>query len=417
MDNIGKRIKTVRISQGLTLKDLAELSGVGFARISKFERGMEKPGVKILASLEQALGVIFDNDETTISEINTLFERFFSALFYQDVEIEYFKSMIETNQNRYLVSQNYYRILLIKFIIAILKKDIEQAMIDKDLLDSIITPGSADEQLYLEYKGIMKLQAKELDDGINYLKDSLRINENEKINAMVSYHLSMFFKEMNVLESAKRYGIRARLGFSELGSFRRVISCDILLASVYIRWGNYKHALKILDSCLDSLHYVDCENTTRALILRNKSWVLILNKNYEKALTVLDEADRLQSNNSNVVMYRIWCYYCLRKYNQAQHLISNNHKLNSDPYYASRFKLFIELVYLADANPTKAVIIIAKNVYKEFCKKKRYDLIGFYLDIVIDLYKRSEDLENQVYYLEEKVKFLEIIQRQESDYR
>lgn len=417
MDNIGKRIKTVRISQGLTLKDLAEISDVGFARISKFERGLEKPGEKILARIEQALGVVFDNDQTTISEIDILFERFFNALFYQDVEIGYFNTMIEANQGRYLVSPNYYRILLIKFILAVLKKDIEQAMADKDLLDSIITYNSADEQLYLEYKGIMKLQVKELDDGIKYLKNSLRINDNEKINAMVSYHLSMFYKEMNVLEAAKRYGIRARLGFSELGSFRRVISCDILLASVYIRWGNYKHAVKILDSCLDSLRCIDCENTTRALILRNKSWVLILNKNYEKALTVLEEADRLQSNNCNVAMYRIWCYYCLRKYNQAQQLISKNYKLNSDSYYESSFKLFTELVYLADNNPTKAVLNMAKSVYKEFCKKKRYDLIEFYLNIVIDLYKRSEDLENQVFYLEEKIKFLEIIQRQESDYR
>lgn len=60
---------------------------------------------------------------------------------------------------------------------------------------------------------------------------------------------------------------------------------------------------------------------------------------------------------------------------------------------------------------------MAIRVYTEFCEKKRYDLIEFYLNIVIDLYKRSEDLENQVFYLEEKIKFLEIIQRQDPDYR
>lgn len=418
LDNIDKKIKTVRISQGLTLKDLAEISGVGFARISKFERGIEKPGSKILQNLEHALGVVFDDDETTVKEIDNLFVRFLDLLFYQDTAaVDYFASIVEANQKQYLVSSNYYRILLIKYVLAVLKENDDQIAILEELLDDIITNNTLEEQLYFEYKGIVRHRQFNYENGINYLITSLSINKDERINAMVCYHLSMYYRVMNMLESAKRYGIRARLGFSELGSFRRVISCDILLASVYIRWGNYKHALKILDSCLDSLRCVDCENTTRALILRNKSWVLILSKNYAKALNVLDEADRLQSNNSNVAMYRIWCYYCLRKYNQAQQLISNNYKLNSDSYYESRFKLFTELVYLADKNPTKAVLNMAKSVYKEFCKKKRYDLIGFYLDIVIDLYKRSEDLENQVYYLEEKVKFLEIVQRQESDYR
>lgn len=417
MDNISKRIKSVRINQNLTLKELAELSGVGFSRISKFERGIENPGPNIIKKLEQALGVVFDNDEVTITEIDNLFIKFLDSLFYQDISVDYFTSVIEMNHKRYLVSSNYYRVLLIKYVLAVLKNNEDQIFIIEELLEDIIIHNTVEEQLYLEYKGIMKHLQFDYDEGVKYLKESLCINKDEKINAMVYYHLSMYYKVMNMLEDAKKYELRARVIFSNLGSFRRVISCDILLASVYIRWGNYKHALKILNTCLDSIRFVDCDNNIRALILRNKSWVLILTKKYEEALKVLDKADRLQSNHSNVAMYSIWCYYCLKKYNEAQQLISSNHKLNSDPYYASRFKLLKELVYLADAKPTKALIRMATRVYTEFCKKKRYDLIEFYLNIVIDLYKRNEDLENQVFYLEEKIKFLEIIQRQESDYR
>lgn len=416
MDNIGKRIKTIRISQNLTLKELAELSGVGFARISKFERGIENPGPNILKNLEQALGVTFDKNEVTIKEIDDLFTRFLESLFYQDIAIDYFTSIIDTNHKRYLVSPNYCKILLMKYILLVLKDNKDQTVIIEEILDEIIIHKTKEEQLYLEYKGINKLDQFDYNEGINYLKDSLCINKDEKINAMVYYHLSMYYKVMNMLEDANEYGSRARVIFSNLGSFRRVISCDILLASVYIRRGNYKLALKILNTCLNTVRFIDCDNTIRALILRNKSWVLILDKKYAEALIILDEADRFQSNHSNVAMYRIWCYYCLKKYNQAQQLISSNHKLNSDPYYSSRFKLLKELVYLAEAKPTKAIIKMAKSVYTEFCKKKRYDLIEFYLNIVIDLYKRSEDLENQVFYLEEKIKFLEIIQRQESGF-
>lgn len=329
MNNIGTRIKSVRINQNLTLKELAELSGVGFSRISKFERGIENPGTDILKKIEQALGVVFDNDEVTIMEIDNLFIQFLDSLFYQDIAVDYFTSIIETNHKRYLVCSNYNRILLIKYVLAVLKNNEDQIVLIEELLEDIIIHNTVEEQLYLEYKGIMKHRKFEYDEGVKYLKESLYINKDEKINAMVYYHLSMYYKVMNMLEDANKYELKARAIFSNLGSFRRVISCDILQASVYIRWGNYKHALKILNTCLDSIRYADCDKTIQALILRNKSWVLILEKKYEEALIVLNDADCLQSNHSNVAMYRIWCYYCLKKYNQARQLISSNHMQRS----------------------------------------------------------------------------------------
>ncbi|RWX76684.1 helix-turn-helix domain-containing protein [Neorhizobium lilium] len=54
---IGARLKTLRMSQGLTLEELAERSGVSRAMISRIERAEASPTAALLARLSEALGL------------------------------------------------------------------------------------------------------------------------------------------------------------------------------------------------------------------------------------------------------------------------------------------------------------------------------------------------------------------------
>ncbi len=54
---IGERIKEARIMADLSLRELASLAGVSAQAISKYERGLDKPGSAVLLSLAKALGV------------------------------------------------------------------------------------------------------------------------------------------------------------------------------------------------------------------------------------------------------------------------------------------------------------------------------------------------------------------------
>jgi transcriptional regulator with XRE-family HTH domain len=54
---LGRRIKLLRVSRGLTLKDLEERGGISATHVSEIERGKASPTVGALAKIARALGV------------------------------------------------------------------------------------------------------------------------------------------------------------------------------------------------------------------------------------------------------------------------------------------------------------------------------------------------------------------------
>ncbi|MER5000233.1 helix-turn-helix domain-containing protein [Providencia stuartii] len=56
-NSIAKRLTTLRAQKGLSQNELAELSGVAPAQISRYESGVNVPRAHIIAKLAKALGV------------------------------------------------------------------------------------------------------------------------------------------------------------------------------------------------------------------------------------------------------------------------------------------------------------------------------------------------------------------------
>ena len=65
---LGERVRELRRRRGLTLEELAELSGVSRAMISKVERGEKNPTLVVAAKLAEGLGV-------TLSQLAGMEER------------------------------------------------------------------------------------------------------------------------------------------------------------------------------------------------------------------------------------------------------------------------------------------------------------------------------------------------------
>src|SRR5215210_644533 len=65
---LGGRVRELRRRRGLTLEELAELSGVSRAMISKLERGEKNPTLLVAANLAEGLGV-------TLSQLAGMEER------------------------------------------------------------------------------------------------------------------------------------------------------------------------------------------------------------------------------------------------------------------------------------------------------------------------------------------------------
>ena len=57
MENIGKRIREIRVQKGMTQDQLAAALGTTKAAISRYERGTRRPSYEQLAEISKALGV------------------------------------------------------------------------------------------------------------------------------------------------------------------------------------------------------------------------------------------------------------------------------------------------------------------------------------------------------------------------
>ena len=70
--NFGEKLRTLRRRRGLTINQLAELTGyANHSRISQFETGKRKPTLEFVYKVAQVFGVSFDlllNDELTLEE-------------------------------------------------------------------------------------------------------------------------------------------------------------------------------------------------------------------------------------------------------------------------------------------------------------------------------------------------------------
>ncbi|MDB5511050.1 MAG: cupin protein [Enterovirga sp.] len=67
---LGERIRERRRVQGMSLKDVADLSGISIGLLSQIERGLSSPSLRVLASLADALNVGLGNlfDENLSAE-------------------------------------------------------------------------------------------------------------------------------------------------------------------------------------------------------------------------------------------------------------------------------------------------------------------------------------------------------------
>ena len=74
-EQIGKRLRELRRSHGLTQKAMADMAGVDYTYIGKIERSEQLPSLGVLIKISEALSLPLDRfimDESTVSLINIL---------------------------------------------------------------------------------------------------------------------------------------------------------------------------------------------------------------------------------------------------------------------------------------------------------------------------------------------------------
>lgn len=402
MNELGNKIKLWRNYRNLTLEQLNALTGIHYARLSKFERGVEIPNQQMLEKIEKALDVKFEDLKKVDAEIEALIIDFIDTLFYMRMNFDYFNEIIDQNRESYMLNQNYYKIVLIEYIILILQNSFEQSNKLEKFLDSTVEQNTLYEQLYLEYKAVKMHSLRCFNNAFAYIEKALCISNHNKNTAMINYHFSQLHHGCGQYEEARKYLIQAKQMFIDGCSYKRVINCDIQMANIYTRIGSYDMALELQKACLETIQYIQSNISITAMLLRNTAWVHILMKNYNESMIFLDEAANLEPKNGNLILYKIWCKYRLGKFNSARTIIDENNWLFENNDYKDRLKLFELLVNQENQKATKKIINQAKKVYEDLASRQRYGNMYFYLDILIELLESAGDKDELIHYLKIK---------------
>lgn len=404
MGNFGKQLYMIRKKKNLTLRELDKLSGIKFVRIGRFENNTEKPTLENIRKLELALDVSFENIKEISDDIENLYVKFIDSLLYDVNDFDYYLKMIKDRDGEYAINCNYPIIMLILYIIDIHKRNFENIDKTERELEKLLEPKSDYLQSYYEYKGIKYHLQEQNKEASDILESAITLANNRKQNTMIYYHLCMVNISENKYIEALKYAELAKRGFVEFASFKRILYTDGLTGTIYSQMHRFDLAIEKYKACLHTCQFLEVPPSIKALILRNLSWFYIKDGDYFTPLSYLEEAEKLEPDSHHLKMYKIWCYYKQKKFNLARGLVHQYSDLRKAKTHRKRYKLFSELVYSAGKKPTITLIELAIDTYNEFAAKHDYELMNFYIDIVIDLLKQRNDDKTLIQYLELKIK-------------
>lgn len=409
-NNIGKELRLLRNNNNLSLRDLSEIVDISFRRLSKYERGEEIPSDKSISKIEKGLNINF-KELLEISELGDhLLSEFFEAIFYDVEGLDYFKSKIIKYKQRMKNTSNKInyinaKIYLMEYISLIINQELEKADEIEDMLLEYFQFDAFCNAILHNYIGLKYRFKQEYTKAIEYHEKALKLNSNEKINALIYYHSSVSYMACAKLMQAASCLNKAKLLFSKYASYHRENYCLAEYALVLNALERYDEAIEIYHRYILGIEQFGKEHIL-GLDYRNMCWIMICAKRYEEALTYLDDAVILEPKHHFTILYGIWCNYKLKRYKIAIKIINENKQLGEIDEYKDYYNLFSMLVKSEDKKVIIKSLDLAIKIVNDLLKNSEYDRTVFYIDIVLDLLEKQKKYEELSEFLEIKVKLL-----------
>lgn len=406
--NLSTILKNSRKQKGISQKELSELTGIPHQIISRYEKGQELPTFEKLEVLYNVLNVNIEQLERIENEINLLLEEYIDNLFYKKGIEKDILNKITENEEEYKKHYNYYKILLIKMIIDIedVNKTEEVIKIIKQIYNMNIEDKKS-MQLFYDYVGYFMVRKKKTIKGIEYLNYAKSIYYDEKIIAMINFHLCFALNFEVIRETNQKVLIDAMATFQNYQSYQRVADCLMIQGNYYSARRYFEDAINSYKKAEEIYKIIKKSDIYVRRINKNIASVNIDRKRYVDALDYLNQVYQFSKKNEEIYLYYVICYYNLGNINEANHWITKANYLELKKEIKMKLKLFNMLILNYEKKPTDCIIEQALKIVNYYEKLEHTDLIIFYLDILIELYEQVEDYKNAFYYQKRKIFLLE----------
>ncbi len=408
--NIGKELRLIRKINQLSLRDLSALTGISFMRLGKYERGEEIPTQNSISCIEKALNCNFEELDRISKENDKLFHEFFDSLFYHTQNLDYFKKKIEISKNEIDPKQENVdfknaKIILMEYILHVIEFKLDKTEETEDyLLDYFKNEAKCNAILH-DYIGLKFRIKKDFKNAIIWQEKALKITTNEKVIAMVHFHLSGSYKGMRKLLQAASSLEKASMLFSKHASYRRANYCLAEFALILKADGQYDLAIETYKKSMIGAEQLE-DTDFIAVDYRNMCWIMILAKRYEEALEYLEEATMKEPKHPFAILYGIWCNYKLERYDEAKQIIDENHQLEENKTFSNFYDLFVKLLKCGKGVPSQTCLNSAVKIVKSLNHNEEYERCIFYIDILLDLLDRCGNETEKIKYMKMKIDLL-----------
>lgn len=388
---LGILIRSKRISDGYSLRDLASLTNISHTLIANIEKGKQIPALETLSEIFRVLKMNFYDDPMLISEFRELSALLYNQLFFQDYEdASKTIALLEAKEEMYLFSSEVVNYMLVKCLYyTMTNTPITQLRETLKHYEKFIDFFSDyQKQIYYFIDGLDMLNQEHYNKATNIFYKAATLGDREK---------DVFIKEYNVISLVRQYKFidAYRIGqeivkeFENRTIYIRAMKTKLQIARVFYHIKKNAEVLKITEYVKNfaSKYHID-ELTEECLML--EAGVAIRLKDYQKANELMEYMPDPESIPTVIFKFKIALFendyskleeYYLKvlsfdsvKNNRKIWLYINVQAMNRLPKYYNKevyLKYVLELTKMSSQNNDQDILEISYTYLIRYYQEER----------------------------------------------
>ena len=302
-------VRLHRTLKNMTLRQLADASGLSHTMLNKIELGQSVVTESTLQSINNAFSHIFQFDEAVEADFESAKKAVHDAVYQGNLErsLELMKT-IDAQKSYHMLAPT-----MVEYMIIVLamysyprfgrREEADRYLRVLEKASSLMT--IKQRQYFYLYIGAFHYYNRDYERALNYIDTAFELRETTSHAALFNYSRAMASSELYKIHRADMHFKAALRGYEKSNTVKRVMACRLFLAVNRIKIYDYKpffSELPYVISYAEQTMNYQLKNTA----LHYKMIIRVLQNNYKDAIAVAKQVD-----NKNEAFYFYYAYAAL----------------------------------------------------------------------------------------------------------
>jgi transcriptional regulator with XRE-family HTH domain len=303
---IGILIRSNRISQGYSLRDLGDLTNISHTLISNIEKGKQVPSLDTLKDILKALKLNFYDDEDLRKEFKDKEFEIYGLLYNQDYDQA--KQMIAPlleQESKYLFSLEVVNYILLKhFYCAITNIHNEEDEIRFNHYEKVFDFFSeTQKQMFYFIQGLIHLNNERYNKATTQFNFALSLG-NKAIDVFIhEYNIISLVRQYKFIDAYKASEIVIK-EFENRTIYIRAMKTKLQVARIYYHIAKNNETIELANYVERFARKFQIDELLEECIML-KAAIEIRNRNFDKAITLLDNMPDPTSISSVLLRFKV----------------------------------------------------------------------------------------------------------------